>query len=124
MEEYVNNPHIKKVIKPLLAPDQVNNQVVGKVQHGKIIHGSISGNPNNMVRGPAPQRRDDDPGMYLDRSLLQVQSDTFKTAVKPFDNQNTTEKPTLQEFGNIPPACPVVFEQRGDKFGVKEAHEP
>ncbi len=101
MDKYVNKPHIEKVIGPLID----NENPISEYKHGELLKSSIFWNPNNLVKGPLPENRADDPGSEIDKEILNQQSDEYKECAKPFINNNQT----FDDFANFPPTKPVEW---------------
>jgi hypothetical protein len=99
--EFVNQPHIEDVIGSLI--DRENP--IEKHKHGELLYSATSWNPHNLVRGPEPKYRADDPGSNIDEKILDRQSDEYKECFKSFINKNQT----FDDFVNLPPTKPVEW---------------
>lgn len=103
-------------IKDHLKQKEVKNFIEGKrsFNDGKIIHASISWNPKNVVAGPEPCMRGDDPGRGIDEAIAKVQSPQFQESIKNFE-----EDPSLATFSAILPAQPVVYSRENNNPKTK-----
>ncbi|XP_018022148.2 uncharacterized protein LOC108678282 [Hyalella azteca] len=84
-EEYINLPKIKRVFEEhLLVNTNVNADVDVPLKTpqftGTILYNSVSWYSNNLVYGPAPEKRKNDPKNSLDTEILEVQTDAYQNA--------------------------------------------
>ena len=112
LEEFVNKPHIEPVIDHLIYHHE---KPVQTDKHGELLYSAICWNSNNLVKGPEPKNRADDPGSKIDEKILDRQSDEYKKCFEPFKNNNQT----FDDFVNLPPTKPVEWSENSGKYVVQ-----
>jgi len=115
LEEFVNKEPIREVVSDIL----VNDKYAKKEQHGTILHAATSMYPNNLVRGPLPEKRGDDLKHKIDKKILELQPHEFQDRVDKFD-----KNPTFKNFANLPPSTPVSWKETKSGSGKYVVDQP
>jgi len=110
LEKYVNQPHIEPIIDRLIYNHE---KPVEKNEHGELLDSAISWNPHNLVKGPEPKYRADDPGNNIDEKILDQQSDEYNERFEPFKNGTQS----FDHFVNLPPTKPVEWSEHPEDPG-------
>ncbi|CAG0905433.1 unnamed protein product, partial [Darwinula stevensoni] len=102
LENFVNQERMRTIIEGQLdAQGQLKQQKLV----GTFLHAAISWNPNNLVRGPLPEFRANDPKSDIDKEIGNLQTQEHQDAVKQFDTAPSTEK--LDRLAKFPATIPV-----------------
>ncbi|CAG0891532.1 unnamed protein product [Cyprideis torosa] len=116
LEKLINRPGTKEVIERRLA-GQPDGQMTGD-EVGKLLHGAVSWNPSNVVRGPDSDYRVEDPHKktppdHYDREIKRHQPQQYQDAVTEFEttltNPTTSTTPAFEQFVNLPRPEPVQW---------------
>jgi len=111
LEEYVNLPHIQKPLSGLVTATEQRQNLP---DDGKKLHSAVLWNPHNVVRGPKPTARGDDPHQLprplnappirVDEALLSTQSAPYAKEVDNYLND-----PSLKTFGALPKPASATY---------------
>lgn len=121
LERFVNLEHISEVVGDVLD----NDPKLTTEQHGRLLYAGITFNPYNLVRGPQPMDRGNDPGSGLDTEIKQFQTEKFNETVDQFTSSKESNQnmDALGKFADLPPSNPVQWEtdsQRGKYFATAQ----
>ncbi|CAG0896392.1 unnamed protein product [Cyprideis torosa] len=117
LEELINRPGTRDVIERRLA-GQPDGLMRGE-EVGQLLHAAVSWNPSNVVRGPDPRYRVEDPHQitppdHYDREILRHQPQEYQDAVTEFETTLTTPTtsttPAFKQYVNLPRPEPVQWE--------------
>lgn len=111
LENYLNNEHFQGLIGYMLDKNRVKDD-----QHGTLVKAAVSFNPNNLVRGPLPKHRENDPDSGFDTEIVNAQPSKVKDAVT--DAYKTRK---FEDFTNLPHPEPVSWKQNSEnKYFIPE----
>ena len=68
LQTYINK---EGPVRDVMIDQLRNNTHLTKEEHGKLLYAAITHNPNNLVRGPLPTNRKNDPKNEIDTEIFE-----------------------------------------------------